>query len=227
MSKICKRFVPVALAVVTWATSPGALADEPAPRLRSGAWWQWVLSIPAPSNPLVDANGGNCMVGQSGRTWFLAGTFFGGTASRSCSVPEGVELIFPVANSIQIDTPGVCGQTGSLSVAELRTNAAQVIDGLKQFTATLNSRPVRPIRRIRSDVFPVALPTENIFNLPSVCGPGGVPAAVYSRAVDDGYYVEIDDLGVGEHMLQFTATFADNSRVDVSYRLIVVPRDRR
>jgi hypothetical protein len=166
------------------------------------------------------------MVGQSGRTWFLAGTFFGGTASRSCSVPEGVELIFPVANNIQFDTPDVCGQAGSLSVAELRINAAQVIDGLKQFTATLDSRPVRPIRRIRSEVFPVALPAENIFNLP--CGgPGAVPAAVYSRAVDDGYYAGIDGLGVGEHMLQFTATFADNSRVDVSYRLIVVPRDRR
>jgi hypothetical protein len=227
MSRIRKHFGQSAAAASLLAVALGAWAQSAAPETKRGEWWQWALSIPSAASPLIDATGANCMVGQRGGTWFLAGTFFGGSASRVCSVPEGAQLVFPVANYVSFDTPNLCGQVGSMSVAELRSPAAQYIEGLKQFTATLDSKPVLPIRRIRSEVFSLTLPAENIFNLPTVCGPGAIPAAVYTRSVDDGYYAEIDKLDVGEHMLHITATAADNTKLDVSYRLIVVPRDRR
>lgn len=62
-------------------------------------WWQWVLSIPESVNPLLDETGDDCVVGQRGPIWFLAGTFFGGTAERECPVPSGTRLFFPVINS--------------------------------------------------------------------------------------------------------------------------------
>src|SRR6202043_2144227 len=70
-------------------------------------WWQWALSIPTSINPQLDTTGGNCMVGQRGSVWFLAGIFGGGSATRTCAVPEGTVLFFPVINTVNINTPKV------------------------------------------------------------------------------------------------------------------------
>ena len=45
-----------------------------------------VVSIPTANNPLTDTTGEDCMVGQRGPVWFLAGTFGGGPTTRSCSI---------------------------------------------------------------------------------------------------------------------------------------------
>jgi hypothetical protein len=60
----------------------------------SAEWWQWALSIPTSVNPLTDGTGEDCMVGQRGTTWFLAGVFTGGTVTRTCSIPQGTMLFF-------------------------------------------------------------------------------------------------------------------------------------
>ena len=69
-------------------------------------WWQWLVSIPTPSNPVNDTTGKNCMVGQDGPVWFLAGPTagyeaFGGQHSveRSCTIPSEKAVLFPVINS--------------------------------------------------------------------------------------------------------------------------------
>src|SRR5213594_853400 len=41
----------------------------------SARWWQWALSIPKATNPILDTTGANCAQAQSGPAWFLAGTF--------------------------------------------------------------------------------------------------------------------------------------------------------
>ena len=43
----------------------------------SARWWQWALSIPAATNPVLDETGANCAQGQSGQVWFLASSFSG------------------------------------------------------------------------------------------------------------------------------------------------------
>jgi len=88
-------------------------------------WWQCALSIPTLINPLEDTTGANCMIGQSNPVWFLAGFFNGSAATRSCSVPEGAALFFPVINAINFNTPNVCGQVpASISVKDLRAFSA-------------------------------------------------------------------------------------------------------
>src|SRR5215469_9678414 len=88
----------------SWADEPRSLPEF------SAQWWQWALSIPTAQNPQLDTTGANCMIGQRGGVWLLAGTFGGGTAVRSCSIPADAVLFFPVVNSVQINTPNVCGQ---------------------------------------------------------------------------------------------------------------------
>ncbi|MCA1706817.1 MAG: hypothetical protein LC808_27575 [Actinobacteria bacterium] len=68
----------------------------------SEKWWQWALSIPEEQNPMLDPTGANCGIGQSGRVWFLAGTFGGGPATRVCTVPVGKALFFPIVNAVFI-----------------------------------------------------------------------------------------------------------------------------
>lgn len=73
----------------------------------SAKWWEWVFSIPAPTNPQFQGIPASnppavvdCSVGQSGPVWFLAGDF-GGIAARQCKdpIPSGVSIFFPVANN--------------------------------------------------------------------------------------------------------------------------------
>lgn len=81
----------------------------------------------------------------------------------------------------------------------------------------LDSVPVHNIQHIESTVFDITLPADNI---------GGCAAGVYSPAVDDGYYLRLDPLKVGNHTLHIVAaagTGSSASSLDVTYHLTVVP----
>lgn len=212
---VCQMLV-VASALIVPAI--GRADDVPFNEL-SAQWWQWVLSVPTSDNPLQDQTGDKCMVGQRGSIWFLTGTF-GGTASRRCSVPEGTTLFFPIVNQAQVNTPGVCGQVGPLSVAQMRANVAPLIDGITTKSATVDGVAVRGIQRVRSVPFVTALPVDNIYL--QFCG-NDQPPGIFSPSVDDGYYAKIDGLTAGKHTLHITArnpTF--NFDVNVTYVLDVV-----
>lgn len=202
-----------------------AFADSAAFGQLSAQWWQWALSIPVAVNPMRDATGENCVVGQRGATWFLAGVFGSGpvTVTRNCSVPEDAILFFPIVNAVNIDTPNVCGQgPTSFTVAELRAFSAAFIDGVTKVSLTVDGRAVRQVRRVRSPVFEVALPEVNVFD--EFCTDlGGVPAGIFSPAVDEGYYARLMDLPVGNHTIRFTAESATGVLQDVTYNLKVVP----
>lgn len=106
------RSVVTMLAIGLALMVPGktAFAQGESFRQLSAQWQQWALSIPTSINPQLDATGEHCMVGQSGSVWFLAGIFGGGSATRTCAVPAGKALYFPVLNSVNINAPNVCGQ---------------------------------------------------------------------------------------------------------------------
>jgi hypothetical protein len=200
-----------------------AWADEGA-ELRNGELWQWAFSIPMAANPMIDATGQNCSVGQNGKTWYLPGTFGGGNAARSCTIPEGVQLVVKVAGSVFVNTPGACGDE-VVSVPDMRAAIARFVDGLTHVSATLNGAPVRSLRRVRSKVYATALPADNVFGL--LCPAPGIPAGVYARTVDDGYVAEIEHLRVGTHTLRAAARNSGSFSTDVVYTITVVPRDGR
>ncbi len=200
-----------------------AWADDEA-SLRSGAMWQWAFSIPTPVNPMIDATGQNCMVGQSGSTWFLPSALGGGNAARSCTVPEGVKLVVAVGGALYVNTPGTCGDPpAALSAADMRAAISGFVDSFTQVSATLNGVPLRSVRRVRSKVYPVALPADNVFG--NFCPAPGVPAGVY-RTLDDGYVVEIEHLRPGTHTLSAGASNGSTFSTNVVYTITVVPRGK-
>jgi len=195
--------------------------SESLPEL-TAQWWQWALSIPAPLNPQLDPTGENGVVGQHGPVWFLAGIFGGGTVTRTCSVPEGKALFFPVINDVEINTPNVCGSgPNNVSVKILRAMSAASVNGAANLSVTVDGVVVKNLRCVQSEVFEVALPANSIF-VP-LCPPASVPAGVYSPAVSDGYYVLLNPLRVGNHTLHF---YAENPAAtlaqSVTYNLTVV-----
>jgi hypothetical protein len=202
-------------------------AESGALKNLTAEWWQWALSIPTSENPTLDPTGDKCFVGQRGSTWFLAGSYGGGPVTRTCPVPAGKEIFFPIANASFFDSPNVCGQGPEhLSAAEMRAFIADFIAGLTDVSVELDAEPV-DLHRVRSRIFEVALPEENLFDAPCA-SEGGFPAGIYSPAVDDGYYVQLEPLAAGEHTLHFHAEHPEAGFViDTTYNLTVVPVSRR
>ena len=205
--------VNMAFAAGTQAVQLGESAKE-----LSADWWQWVYSIPPGVNPVLDATGEYCVVGQRGDVWFLAGTF-GGTVERTCIVPEGTTLFFPVANCALFDSPNDCGQgSDSMTVEYMRAVCTDFTDAVTKLNVTLDGRPVKNIQRVKSDVFELSVPADNIY------GFFGIPCAAgtYSPAVGEGFYAHLNPLSPGSHTLHIQAESA-GFVVDVMYHLKVVP----
>lgn len=179
----------------------------------SAQWWQFMLSIPASDNPLVDETGEKCPVGQRGPVWFLAGAF-GGTFTRSCSLPEGKALLFPVMNLVDIN---VTNQTAD----ELRAEIAPCISAATTLSVEVDGKPIKKIQdrfRVRSQVFEATFPVGGFLD------PG-----TYSPVVDDGFYVMLRPLDRGTHTLRIRsagpgcAVFPNAVSLDVTYTLTIVP----
>ncbi|WP_328943610.1 signal protein [Streptomyces sp. NBC_00250] len=62
-------------------------------------WWTWAASEPERTNPVVDQDGSACARNQAKDVWFLAGSF-GDRVKRTCTVPDGVPLAFPLVNLV-------------------------------------------------------------------------------------------------------------------------------
>jgi hypothetical protein len=201
-----------------------AFADRESLNTLSANWWQWATSIPTSQNPLLDTTGSNCMVGQHGSIWFLAGVSGGGTTTRTCSVPADKVIFFPVINSVNINTPNICGEgPENKSVEDLRALSAAFIDGATNLSVELDGKEINTLRRVQSQVFAVALPEDNLFDAPCT-GLGNVPEGIYSPSVDDGFYVKLNPLKKGDHTLRFHAENPSQNFVeDVTYKLTVVP----
>ena len=222
------RAMQASLAAATLVLSTAASAQTDAYKQLTSEWWQWALSIPIPDNPALDTTGEKCMVGQRGSNWFLAGVFVSEPVTRRCSIPDDVSLFFPVLNQVGFDTPNACGQGPEpIPAQEYRDQAAAVIDGALALSATLDGEQVANMRRVKSQVFNLSLPGDSLFAPFCEGAPGGLPAGVYSPAIDDGYYVRLNPLSPGSHTLKIHGDNGQGFVVDVTYLLSVVPVVRR
>jgi hypothetical protein len=180
------------------------------------AWWRWALEIPASVSPITDPTGARCATGQAGPVWFLAGTNGSGTADRTCAVPAGKALFFPIVNAFAAEPTGT--ETYDQLLSEMRSfidlddaTTAAAVDG--------NPLNVGPAYRAVSPPppFSFVLPQDNLFGDPTLAGP--------YDAVSDGYWVMVAPLSRGRHTISFhgTAPLLPSGTLDVSvtYHLII------
>ncbi|MDP2309827.1 MAG: signal protein [Pseudomonadota bacterium] len=140
----------------------------------AAAWWRWAAAFETPVNPVLDATGEDCMRGQSGDVWFLAGSV-GETLTRTCSVPGGQSLFFPVLNCAGGEE---CRQQLGKAVGRAELDGA----------------------RLRA----VALPST-AFNLTGVAGNPFTGTAETVRLVTEGDWLHLPPLPAGRHTLRIVA----------------------
>jgi hypothetical protein len=189
-------------------------------------WWQFVAATPADFNIVLDPSGTSCANVQSGPVWFLAGTTIGGTVTtRSCTIPADRALLFPLLNLADVNT-------ASQPVKELRAEIADCMNHASNLSVTLDgvavSDKVLDRSRVKSVPFSIVFPPGGFPTIPPVS------AAIYSPGVDDGYYVMLKPLPVGQHTLRITGSSPGCSYVptgftapaidvDVTYNLTIAP----
>jgi hypothetical protein len=194
------RLASVALLTCSLAfASPGVMA--PSSQL-TAAWWQWALSIPAGTNPVLDTDGTDCAEGQSGPVWFLAGTF-GGAETRSCTIPAGKQLLLPILNVLDGAVAFDCAPTipdVPCKVSTLRNLAGAQMKNPQLIEASIDGVSLtRPVAfRVKSPVFTVMVPSDG--------GLFGLSPGPYSPNVSDGYWLLIAPLSAGAHTIHVHGT---------------------
>ena len=113
--------------------APSSAQARLSPEDLQSRWWTWAMSEPERTNPVADEDGSECERNQPQDTWFLAGTF-GTQAERTCSIPAGVPVAFPLVN--QMGTPVDCA--AFMSTAK----GSAVLDGKKVDSETFRGETI-------------------------------------------------------------------------------------
>lgn len=178
----------------------------------SAKWIKWAYEPATADSPLLDTTGANCAKRQSGHVWFLAGTFGSGVVSRSCTIPAGQMLFFPVGN-------GFCAGDG-LDFAGERECATQFAAGLSNFRVEVDGTSLRALDnslvenyyRALSPQYDLVLGADNIF---------GAPAGTYSPGAGDGVYIMLAPLSPGPHTIHIHADVTAGGQIDATYQLTI------
>ncbi|HEX2678351.1 MAG TPA: hypothetical protein VHM19_16980, partial [Polyangiales bacterium] len=189
-------------------------APLPAYNKLESAWWKWALSQPRDRSPLVDSEGRNCQNGQSldpRAPFFLAGVVdqadSGKKITRTCIVPHGRNLFFPVVNLAYFAFPD--DPPEQKTEAFIRAQAAAV-EAATALSVTIDGSPAAYSLVKSADIFRVVLPANNIYGLPT--------GFVFDPSVDEGYYVGALLLP-GVHSIHIQGTL-NGFVVDVTYTII-------
>lgn len=191
----------------------------------SAAWNQWADSIPVAQHPLFD--NGDCGTGQSGPVWFLGGKFcaIGGTCSytvtRSCTVPAGKGLFFPIENyedsALEENINVHPGDPTYQQIGMLRS-VVSGIEGATDIFFQIDHQPVKQLQKygVHSVAFGFTLPADNLF-LSLYPPPNNYfQEGSYFPGVDFGYYIMLQPLTPGNHTLHFGASW-----LNITYNLTV------
>lgn len=196
------------LVVLADSTNPGVFGNESRPYNSTygewtAKWWQWLLSIPQDSSPAVDETGEHCGTNQNGPVWFLAGTT-GGSAERTCIVPSGKAILFPVINSMCDYASYPTVRTESELLACARADNDQAIN----LQASVDGTNLKSLEeyRIESPLSNITFPENNIFGVVSGS----------TEMISDGFWVFLEPLQPGEHEIRFSGETASNPTLGIN-----------
>jgi hypothetical protein len=168
----------------------------------SGKWWQWAASFAEHESPVADKTGRHCRAKQSGAVWFLAGTYGTQRTLRTCTVPAGKYLFFPLINYVVFPQ-----SEHTLTCEEAKATAAAVTDDVSALVLDVDGKNFKKLSAHRQA-------TGDCFDLDAL-GDGGItPSAA------NGYYIMLKPLSRGTHTLNFGGILPDMTQA-VTYTLHV------
>jgi len=157
-------------------------------------WWVWALNTPPDQSPIDDTTGELAAVGQSGPVWFLAGTN-GGPVERTCTVPRGKALFFPLVNICDLE---FVGDPYAWSAKYALWAISHWVDEAEGLSCTIDGVKVKRLCSYRGAgaVRRIALGDSNLWGLPGGC---------YGPLAADGYWIMLEPLSRGRHEIRFQA----------------------
>jgi len=218
----------VAVVIAFSVLAPAALAKHGNPRVIppnatpggmtygdwGAAWWQWALRNPIDNNALNDDTGAKAGVDQLGKVWFLAGTInqtpsetdpsvYIGVADRTCTVPVGKMIFFPIVNTECSTAEG--NGTTEAELAAMCDFYVQHAAGLK---VTVDGRALRNLTAYRgtSSMYPLWWPSDPVLTMPAITEP--------TASVSDGFWIMLAPLSAGEHVLHWEGNMTFTQAAD-------------
>ena len=193
--------------------SPSSNAAVTVETVSGQEWIQCILSFSRAENPMYDKKGDACYVGQHGDTWYLA-LSFGGTWVRSCEVPEGVAVVFPMTAMVCFPpyVPGeweTCDEWVESGRTTFWVERSLTVDGVSYAPDYTVSGPYK-----------VAYPVNGLSKFFGGTNPP-LKAGVYEPALDGGNYAKISGLENGKHVVHQRAVTVDGIIFDVTWNLTV------
>jgi hypothetical protein len=170
----------------------------------SRIWWQWAGSFDESESPVADLSGSKCHLGQGGAVWFLAGTYGTHRTVRTCEVPRGKTLFFPLINYVVMPP-----REGRWTCQSAKQRVRELTDGPVALVLEIDGKQVSELERHRQA-------TAACFDMAAGIR-GGDP--VFPAAAN-GYYVMLRPLPPGKHTLNFGGILSAMSQA-VTYTLIV------
>jgi hypothetical protein len=180
-------------------------------------WWNWLYSMGPDANPVLDT--ADCDTNQTEAVFFLGPTYVG-SASRTCTVPAGMPLFFPM-DTIELDNHGPY-QEYDASAEYLGSFVESFIAGAFERSLTIDGQTWDTAALAAFDgpyqTFVLTVPDID----PNFLDFLGFPhwSGDLDPAVCDGVWILIDPLPPGTHHISFHSSFPSYT-IDVDYELTV------
>jgi hypothetical protein len=189
----------------------------------AGDWWNWAVQFPLATNPIAEDGVVDCTRGQTGKIWFLAGNFGGDAgepnpSNRTCTIPSGKALFFPLANSLfWVPEDGA-------NVDAVRKAANGQINPISELEVSIDGIAIADPFAYRAQSPPGGF-ALHFGPLLGDFGFGPLPDP-RDPAVADGYWILLAPLRKGEHEIHFRSSDpAAGFNVEVTYHLTVVEEE--
>lgn len=182
-----------------------AVAADTSPVLGPGTpglaaeWWQWAMAGSRATSPVADTTGERCADGQRGEVWFLAGGFGSSKIRRSCRVPAGRTLYFPLINMAYWRAEEDHGFTCEDAKSRAALNNETALD----LFAEIDGRSIADLKQYRQA-------SDHCFNLFARVPRRDRPYNAYPSATD-GYWLQLKPLSRGQHILKFGGRYNRSS----------------
>jgi hypothetical protein len=179
----------------------------------SVAWWKWAMAIPKATNPV---DGKDCSAGQSGNVWFLAGNIDGSPITRTCTIPAGKSIFFPIVNNICYACPEQEGCDTPTTAADQKACAA--LPTPKSISAEVDGVTVANLSgyEFTSDQFTFRGPTsDELFPCSGPVATNTCGIATGDRpGATQGYYLALKPPAKGTHTVKVKAIIPGGTASD-------------
>lgn len=204
-------FLLIALSLISEAEAgndsyivpPDEIVSEKTQADWSRDWWQWAGSFSRSESPIADTDGSLCGNGQSGPVWFLAGTYGTSRTERTCSIPSGKYIFFPLINYV------VMPRSNTATCESVRATAHRITDNPAVLLTDIDGVQLDNPEAHRQA-------TNECFNM----GARAVPEKDIYPSAANGYYVMLRPLDAGMYELNFGGILPSMSQA-VTYTLHV------